>query len=73
MSNTSGRRCVVRFDLQSNRGGNASGVVIVVVEFATPTRNPHGERIVVVWPNEVPPALLSAGGAFVILAHDAKM
>jgi xanthine dehydrogenase accessory factor len=50
---------------------------VIVVDprsaFATKRRQPHVDRLLVGWPDDVLPALLASADAVVTLAHDVKI
>jgi xanthine dehydrogenase accessory factor len=59
------------------RHASAADFSVTVVdpraEFATMRRHPDAQRVIVAWPDEVVPRLLTDAAAIVVVAHDAKI
>ncbi len=62
---------------QLTRSASSADFLTTIVdpraEFATKARHPQADRIVVAWPQDVLPEMLSGADALVVLAHDAKI
>jgi xanthine dehydrogenase accessory factor len=59
------------------RAAHAADFSVTVVDprpaFATLKRHPDAQRLIVAWPDEALPALLTNASALVVVAHDAKI